>query len=654
MSEEALLSAAAPAGLTPADEHRRAQPPAPGSRNARGRDAIQLLVLGAIVAGAGALRLAHLTGVPLDPYYDSAVRSMGTSLHDFLFGALEPGGTVSLDKPPLDLWPAVLMTKVFGFSALTARLPQALAGSATCGFLFLALRRAFGARAALLAAAAYALAPIAVITARSDTTDAIMASLCALALAMVARAIERDRLRYLAAAAILLALAFNVKLSESFPALPPLALAAYLGLAPTRPRLRIIAATGCLYVAAALSWLTFTLIVPAHDQPYAVGSTNGSPWNAAFVFNTIDRLKGVQTIEGAPGVYDPHRHYPQATVAERAAIPIAPPSAGRLLSRIGPLSGERLGLEVLVAALLGVPIALAALARGAPRDRRERVRRALLAALALWLAEGAVLFSAMARLHPRYTEAFTPAVAALLGIGVAAIGARPARSGVGRWGRLALLGGALAILLPYAHHLLYGTTALFVVVLCLGLAALALSLLAALLADRPLAGGLAALSSLALAIGVLAIPLSASLQAVSENASDGNILGSLPATELAHLSAYLERHQGSARFETAYDSATQMGALVLADGRPVLPLTTDEGHVIVSAGKLARLAAAGSVRYAVLSGPCPKPTETTNGDCSAPVRWLRAHGRDVSAAAGVPPGTIYELPAVSPSRPRQR
>lgn len=654
MSEKVLAPSSGALAAARPGEERRAAIGGQGEGRPQAWRLLELLVLGAILAGAGALRFAHLTGVPLDPYYDSAVRSMGTSLHNFLFGALEPGGTVSLDKPPLDLWPAVIVTKLFGFSAFAVRLPEALAGTATCAFLYLALRRAFGARAGLLAAAAYAVLPIAVITARTDTTDSMMACLCVLALVLVARAIERDRLRYLAGAAILLALAFNVKLSESFPALPPLALGAYLGLAPARPRLRIIAAAACLYVVVALSWLTLTLIVPAHDQPYAVGSTNGSPWNAAFVFNTIDRLKGVQTIEGAPGVYDPHRHYPQATPAERAAIPITPPSAGRLLVRIGPLSGERLGLEVLVALLLGVPIALVALARGRPADCRARLRRALLGALALWLLEGVVLFSAMARLHPRYTEAFTPAVAAMLGVGVAAIGNRPGAGGLRRWQGPALLGVSLAILLPYAHHLLYGTTTLFALVLALCLAALALSLLAALGAHRALAGRAAALSSLALAIGVLAIPLSASLQALRENASDGNILGALPAPELSHLSAFLRAHQGGARFETAYDSATQMGALVLADGRPVLPLTTDEGHVIVSAARLARLAAAGVVRYAVLSGPCPRPSEKSNGDCSAPVLWLRAHGRDVSAAAGVPRGTIYELPGGSPSRPPQR
>ncbi len=51
--------------------------------------------------------------------------------------------------------------------------------------------------------------------------------------------------------------------------------------------------------------------------------------------------------------------------------------------------------------------------------RGPRIRRAVAAGLSLWMLTGIVLFSDMIRLHPRYVEGFMPAVAALLGIGVA-------------------------------------------------------------------------------------------------------------------------------------------------------------------------------------------------------------------------------------------
>src|SRR5207302_8988832 len=152
---------------------------------------------------------------------------------------------------------------------------------------------------------------------------------------------------------------------ESIVALPALALTAYIGLSGPRPRrLLAVAGAGAVYVAVALSWLTATLLVPAHDRPYAIGSTNGSAWNAAFVFNGTERLGG-KSPEPQFTVYVPGRRYPEATQSERDKIPIVPPSPTRLLARIGPLSGLRLGLELLAALLLGLP----ALALSARRRR---------------------------------------------------------------------------------------------------------------------------------------------------------------------------------------------------------------------------------------------------------------------------------------------
>src|SRR4051812_13347515 len=70
----------------------------------------------AVVAAATGLRCAALDRVPLDPYYDAAVRSMGTSWPALLSGAFEPGRRVAIDKPPVDLWLQVASTRALGFS----------------------------------------------------------------------------------------------------------------------------------------------------------------------------------------------------------------------------------------------------------------------------------------------------------------------------------------------------------------------------------------------------------------------------------------------------------------------------------------------------------------------------------------------------------
>src|SRR4051794_25097097 len=73
----------------------------------------------AVLAAAAALRLADLSRVATDPYYDAAVRSMGTSWQAFLAGAFEPGRRVAIDKPAPGLWLQVASTHLFGFDRVT-------------------------------------------------------------------------------------------------------------------------------------------------------------------------------------------------------------------------------------------------------------------------------------------------------------------------------------------------------------------------------------------------------------------------------------------------------------------------------------------------------------------------------------------------------
>ena len=138
-------------------------------------------MLALITALAAALRLINIGKVSPDPFYDAAVRSMGLSLHNFFFGAFEPSGSVSIDKPPVDLWLQVASVKVLGFSSTTLKLPEVFAGAASVPLCFAVVRRVWSARAALAAALALAVLPIEVITARSDTMDAVMMVLILLA-----------------------------------------------------------------------------------------------------------------------------------------------------------------------------------------------------------------------------------------------------------------------------------------------------------------------------------------------------------------------------------------------------------------------------------------------------------------------------------------
>jgi len=112
-------------------------------------------------------------------------------------------------------------------------------------------------------------------------------------------------------------------------------------------------------------------------------------------------------------------------------------------------------------------------------------------------------------------------------------------------------------------------------------------------------------------------------------------VGALPRQERLRLSSYLLAHQGPARYELAAQSATEIGSLIVQDVRPVLVLTTYNGRVFTSVARLRQLIADDAVRYAVLDPSCPRHHLRGDAACSAPARWVRAHGLDVSRRAGL-------------------
>ncbi len=107
-------------------------------------------------------------------YYAAAIRSMLQSWHNFYFVSFDPGGFVSVDKPPLGFWIQAASANLLGFSGFSILLPQALAGVASVGVLYLIVRRIFGALAGLLAALFLALTPVSVVTNRNNTIDSLL------------------------------------------------------------------------------------------------------------------------------------------------------------------------------------------------------------------------------------------------------------------------------------------------------------------------------------------------------------------------------------------------------------------------------------------------------------------------------------------------
>ena len=113
---------------------------------------------------------------------------------------------------------------------------------------------------------------------------------------------------------------------------------------------------------------------------------------------------------------------------------------------------------------------------------------------------------------------------------------------------------------------------------------------------------------------------------------------------MAALSDFLQARTAGAADEVAVSAPAKAGPLIARDGRPVLILSDGQGNQLVSPATLAQAVASGRVRYALLGDACTANSGNERTGCLPVVRWARAHGVDVSRAAGQPhAGALYAL-----------
>ncbi|HEX6110632.1 MAG TPA: glycosyltransferase family 39 protein, partial [Ktedonobacteraceae bacterium] len=226
-------------------------------------------------------------------YYASAIRSMLDSWHNFFFVSFDPGGFVSIDKPPLGFWLQAASAKILGFTPFSIFLPQALAGVLSVLLLYYLVRRHFGVVAGLLAALALAISPISVLTNRNNTIDSTLVLVMLLGAWAVLRAAQSGKLRWLLLCAVFVGLGFNIKMLEAYLVVPAYGLL-YLLAAPRRIWVRIghLALAALLMLTISLSWAVAVDLTPAASRPYVGSSQNNSEISLALGYNGIQRLLG--------------------------------------------------------------------------------------------------------------------------------------------------------------------------------------------------------------------------------------------------------------------------------------------------------------------------------------------------------------------------
>jgi 4-amino-4-deoxy-L-arabinose transferase-like glycosyltransferase len=368
-----------------------------------------------IAALAGLAYAWGMNGAYLEPLYGGAARSMSMSWHDFIFGAADPWGTVSVDKLPGALWIQALSLRIFGFHVWAVVLPQVVEGVLTVLVLYRAVRRVAGAGAGLVAALVMTASPIVILLDRGNISDTLLILLLVLAADATIRATQSGRLRTLVWAGVLVGLAFQAKMLQAWLVLPALFLA-YLVAAPIASFLRRvghIALATVAVVVVSLSWMSAVSLVPQSSRPFVDGSCNDSLFTQVFSYNGFSRLGAA--LSGSAGCSPPSAYL--ATAAKYSArhgfgtFGIAA-SWDRLLQ--GPFGHDDAWL------LLPAVVAAVWLLIRQHRQPRTDPLRAAVILWSAWLVLTFGFFSGIELLNSYYTAALIPPVAALCGMGAAA------------------------------------------------------------------------------------------------------------------------------------------------------------------------------------------------------------------------------------------
>ena len=645
-----------------------------------------LLALALIVLLAAGLRFSNLAAIgDANTYYTASVEAMLQSPSNFFFAAAEPGGSVTVDKPPVGLWLQAISAAVFGVSGASVALPQILAGIASVALMYALVRPRFGVGAGLAAALVMAVMPVNVAVDRNNTMDSTLILTLLLAAWAFLRATERASLRWLLVGGVLVGVGFNIKMLQAFLPLPAFLALYLLGakLGWGRKLLHLGLALVVL-LAFSLSWAVVVELTPAANRPYIGSTQTNSVFELILGYNGIERLLGMEGPTVAANSTTPSGGMAGPAMMAGAGGAIFSGETGEpgLLRLLTPPLAREVGWLLVPALLLMLPIAFS-----------ERLRLPFgpaWRALVLWggwLATAVVFFSAARFFHAYYLAMLTPSMAALIGVGLAALwGLTRRRRALGVGLALVIAGVSLAyqvaLLVYYAPELDWRA------LLLIGGVAGALLLIAGgwLRRERLLTAGLAALL-----ITLVLTPLIWSIYTVTTPGIQGSMLPSaydtgkdmafgpgtmgapggqgmptmsqLP-TNLANaggafsldsmlgggddLLAYLQQNTGDTRFMVAVISALTGSGWVLDSGRGVLYLGGFTGtDPVAGPDDLAALVTAGDLRYVydafgMLSQQKPEVVAWLQAACvvdeNAPVPELPGLDQMMAMIGGGAPG----------------
>jgi len=585
--------------------------------------------LAGVLALAAVLYIWNLTvSGYANTYYSAAALAASQSWSAWFFGSFDANNFITVDKPPLGTMLMGLSVRVFGMSSWSILLPEALAGVATVGVLWVAVKHSFGAAAATIAAVVMALTPAAVLIFRFNNPDALLTLLLVLSAWALLRSLENGSYRWMALAAACVGFGFLTKYLQAYLVLPGYALV--FGFAANTTLRRRIIGLGIALVAVLVTsgwWVAIVEMIPAGSRPFIGGSTTGSPLDLIFGYDGLGRIFGASGPAGGGA------------------------GGGGFSGEVGPL--RLFNSEMFGQIAWFIPLSIVCLVVGLYRRRwAERTDRALAGYLlwGSWLIVTAITFSYMSGIiHSYYAVALAPAIGALVGVGMVELWKSHLRIWVG-----GIAVGIVCLATAWFGATLLDRTPTFAVGLgpvAIGLAAVALVVLIA--ASAPAIAGGTAVKRIALAaagMGVIATLLAPAAYALDTTGTaygggdphpgpgttsgfgggagpggaglgqlgglagggaSGQTTGGLPGdggglggnTSDSALLSYLVANRGTASWIVAANSAQEAGSIEIATGLPVMAMGGFTGSdPAPTLAQLKSYIASGKLRFVLAGG----------------------------------------------------
>ncbi len=589
------------------------------------------------VAGFGGLLLMtlmlYLWNVTINgmanSYYAAAAQAASVNWTAWLFGGLDAANFMSVDKPPVSTMIMGLFGRAFGFSSWSMLLPHALAGVATVVLVYLAVRRWYGVKSALIAGAVMALTPVAVLMFRFNNPDSFLTLfLTASAYAFLRTFDSKKPILWLSIAGFLTGFAFNTKMLQGLLVLPVMAVL-YMACAKPTAMTRVwhLSVASIATVASTFWWSVLVWLTPAAHRPWVGSTNNNNIWSLVFGYNGFGRLFGGHG--GAPG-----------------GAGGGPGSVG-FGGETGVLRifNESFGPNIawlIPAALIGGGLVIWLL-RHAPRDNKERAGVLLWLG---WLFIHIVVFSMTSgTIHPYYVVAMAPAVAALVGIGVPYIWKAYTRRTHVWWIvplTIATTTITSVIMLGYRND----RTILMWIVGVAGVAATGIAVMPPPHTStrlRRMALACAVISAcaapIAYSISTILVAHSGSIPTAGPNASAMNNTNNETAFAEAALVKFLLANQRGATWIAAVDSANTSAPIQLSTKQPVMALGGFNGSdSTLTLQSFKQLVATGKVRYYVVDSRSRGGGPGGNSDIA---QWAASSG--VKIEYGGTQYAVYDL-----------